>query len=224
MGNKAILKEKAQKKLLSEFAKPMRPNGYDGVMLQRQLDEPMIDVVNRFIEGRLIKICDVQSGLQYGFNAKQLQGYLKERGLKVSGKKAELIDRLLAHDVAGMTDLIKTERLLVLTERGSQIVDEFREQQKQELTEHISRVLNALKDKNYGEAYKAYHDYRALNYEDHPIVIGIDADVIFNDDEGEISANVELDIELDIDLPKDYSYEATPGQKEQLDILFFKMA
>jgi hypothetical protein len=56
MDNKAILKEKAQKKLLSEFAKPMRPNGYDGVMLQRELDEPMIEVVNRFYADGLIQI------------------------------------------------------------------------------------------------------------------------------------------------------------------------
>lgn len=219
MDNKDTLKENAEKKLLSEFIKPMRPDGYDGVMLQRELAEPMLDVVNRFCKSGLIQSCDVESGLQYGFNVKKLQSYLRQRGLKVSGKKSELIDRLLEHDFSGMAELIKAERLLVLTEQGLIIVNEFREQQKQEITVHVNRILNALKEKKYGEAYKAYHDYRYLNYDDRPIVFGIDADPNLDiDDNGEVSTDVELNIDPGMDLPNNFRYDATPDQKEQLDI------
>ncbi len=221
MNNQAILKEKAQKKLLSQFSKPMRPDGYDGVMLQRQLGEPMLDLVDRFYREGLLEICDTESGLQHGFNLNQLKSFLRERGLKVSGNKREILSRLLENDFAGMTEQVKAAKLLVLTDKGAKIVDEFHKQEKQELAEHIEQALHALKKRDYGTAYKAYRDYRALNYDDHPIVIGIETDIILSvDDEGEISANVDVDVQPDAEYSEEEFYDASPGQKEQLDIYF----
>ena len=70
------------------------------------LGEPAGSAVQRFIALGWLLPATLSVKLRSGFRASDLKPLLKERGLRVSGRKDELIERLVASDEPGMTALV----------------------------------------------------------------------------------------------------------------------
>lgn len=70
------------------------------------LGEPADTAVQRFIALNWLIPVSLVAKLGSRFSASDLKPLLKERGLRVSGRKDELIERLIATDKAGMTALV----------------------------------------------------------------------------------------------------------------------
>ncbi len=66
------------------------------------LGESEREAIERFLNAGLLVYCPVPEQLDWGFTLAQLRGFLRERGLKLSGKKVEIVDRLYRADPAGM--------------------------------------------------------------------------------------------------------------------------
>jgi len=66
------------------------------------LGESEREAIERFLKAGLLVHCTVPEQLDWGFTLAQLKGFLRERGLKLAGKKTEIADRLYQADPAGM--------------------------------------------------------------------------------------------------------------------------
>jgi len=92
-------KEQAELLLLSKFLYPQALDYFKETSYWDEvLKEPQISIIERFIKDGLITNASSSSVMDYQYNTTKLKSMLKERGLKVSGLKADLIKRLVSAD------------------------------------------------------------------------------------------------------------------------------
>lgn len=88
------------------------------------------------------------------YGVAQLKAMLKSRGLKVSGKKSELISRLVGADCAGLTRDVAALGLFHCSEAGRHLAAEF---EKRKDAAYIS-ALSALTKRDYRCVIRAYDE------------------------------------------------------------------
>ncbi|MHB8654319.1 MAG: SAP domain-containing protein [Terriglobia bacterium] len=95
--------------LLSRFAQPRPrlayPDSTNDWAYRRwkvPLGESEREAIERFLKAGLLVYCTVPEQLDWGFTLAQLKGFLRDRGLKLSGSKFEVVDRLYRADPAAM--------------------------------------------------------------------------------------------------------------------------
>ena len=103
-------KSKAHFELLSKFIKceslehftdnNQRLSGWSEV-----LKESPKKSIQRFINEKLLQEANLHDSLESLLRGNELKALCSERGLKVSGKKSELVERLIANDELGMKKL-----------------------------------------------------------------------------------------------------------------------
>jgi hypothetical protein len=103
-----------------------------------------------------------------------LKTILSSRGLKVSGKKAELIQRLLEADPKGMEALYAHRMILRCTPAASQAVAEWKVQCMKAFETASDNVIAALRSRHFKEAIRTADGYRKNKFEP-PIHPGVAA-------------------------------------------------
>ncbi len=82
------------------------------------LHEHPADAIRGFREDGALEAADLDEVMDRVFKAGDLKTMLKERGLKISGPKNELIQRLIENDPAGMKTATKNSVVYRCSEKG----------------------------------------------------------------------------------------------------------
>lgn len=125
------------------------------------LGRPAMEVIEEFLRNGLIKEADLPSALDYKFRAKELEAMLRARGLKVSGTKIVKISRLIEAASAEMRKQVENVDLLLCTEQGRVIVDDFLRRQAEERSRAERDSLAALEAGDFHLATKIVNQFHA---------------------------------------------------------------
>jgi hypothetical protein len=104
----------------------------------------------------------------------ELKKILSSRGLKVNGKKAELVQRLLEADPKGMEKLCAHRMILRCTPAASQAVSRWKAEQARAFETASDSVIAALRNRYFKEAIRTADAYRKNKFEP-PIHPGVAA-------------------------------------------------
>jgi hypothetical protein len=110
--------------------------------------------------------------IKYRYKISELQAMLKQRGLPISGRKDELIKRLVRADAEGMKRATDGLRLLICSAPGREIAEQYIAAEKAERTELEDSVLGLIGQRLFEAAsvlVAAYEASRPL-----PRGLGID--------------------------------------------------
>lgn len=148
--------------LLSKFRSPRDPSKYYGdENWEAVLGERPKKAINRFLKDGMIGKADLHGLLSHKFRVADLKPMLRERGLKVSGRKAELIQRLIEADPEAMMKAVQGLRILQVTEAGEEVAEQYLEQKKEERQRVERSVLQALRQRKFKEASQAVAAFEA---------------------------------------------------------------
>jgi hypothetical protein len=89
------------------------------------LEEPPEKAIERFLVQKALVKATVAERLDYHFKARQLKEMARQRQLPVSGRKDELIARLIQADKAGMYRQLPKGELLQCSDIGRRQLEEF---------------------------------------------------------------------------------------------------
>lgn len=138
---------------LSKFRKPRAMGGFSrSDTWKAVLKETPKKTIRRFLEEGLLEQASLNGLLDYKYKVSELQSMLKQRGLPVSGRKAELIKRLIQADLEGMGEAARGLNVLQCTEKGKAIVEEYLAQEKGKRARVEEQTLQALRQRKSEEA------------------------------------------------------------------------
>lgn len=95
----------------------------------------------------------------------ELKKILSSRGLKVNGKKAELVQRLLEADPKGMEKLCAHRMILRCTPAANQAVSRWEAERAKSLEAATDGVISALRSRNFKTAIHTADAYRNNKFE-----------------------------------------------------------
>jgi len=155
--------------LLSKFSGPHTGNGPWGDQWSGALGEDGSAAIQRFVEAGLLvdSALSVSERLALKFSSLQLKRMLRERGLKVSGRKDEMAERLCMASAAEMEKAAAGMNLLTCSESGQQLASGFLTR-----SDEVKRAaLAALREKNPGLACRVVSEWQdALGFPELPMI------------------------------------------------------
>jgi hypothetical protein len=159
--------------LLSKFRTGDSPARYaDANYWEDVLEEKPLKVIEQFLKDGALEPADLQGLVDYKFKAFDLKAILKERGLKVSGRKEELIQRLIDNDTQAMREATKGLDLYRCTPEGMQLAENFLEGEKAKRVAVEQDILSLLARREFSEAVRIVAQYEASQV--FPRGLGID--------------------------------------------------
>lgn len=159
--------------LLSKFRKGDSPNRYRNADDWRTaLREDPIQAIERFRKDGALEPATLSELVDHGFKASDLKSMLKDRGLKVSGRKEELGERLIGHDQQAMRDMTKDLDLYRCTAEGTKIAERYLENERIKRDTAQREVLEFITRKEFPKAVRLVAQYEASQV--FPRGLGID--------------------------------------------------
>jgi len=136
------------------------------------LKEKPSEVIEHFVKEGLLEPTGLLELVAYKFKTSDLKSILKGNGLKVSGRKDELIQRLVDNNAQAMCEATKDIDLYQCTAVGAQLAESYlaAEKTKRECAERD--VLDLLGRGEYSEAVRVVAQFEALQV--FPRGMGID--------------------------------------------------
>ena len=125
------------------------------------LGESHRQAVDRFLSEGFLFEAGLKERISSRFRVADMKPLLKARGLKVSGRKAELIDRLVEADQAYMAHAVADVRLLACSDEGRAVAEKYLGDAEQERKQAEQTALAFLKAGDYGRASQAVATYEA---------------------------------------------------------------
>jgi hypothetical protein len=110
------------------------------------LHEPPASVVNKFVVAGLLTAAPLAAKLDAAFKATEIKGFLRDRGLPLSGRKAECIERLLVADSSSMETKVAGINAFVCTAAGKEIAEQFLAGEEERSRVARERSLRLLQD------------------------------------------------------------------------------
>ena len=95
------------------------------------LKEPTEKALNWFIDNGFIKPAGISGKLDYKLKLPELKDLLKARGLKVTGKKDILIERLIEADASGVEELVRGLEIFECSEKGEAVSASYLDKEKE---------------------------------------------------------------------------------------------
>ena len=148
-------KSQAHLLLLSKFLSPHTIEDYENssIMPWKQvLGETPSKAINRFLNEGMLQCTDIANSLEWKYKVPDLKKMLKDRNLPVSGNKKDLISRLIEADPNGMEKNVSGLNVLLCSEQGCQIADEYLAIEKEKRLNVEQHVLDALQNRKFKEA------------------------------------------------------------------------
>lgn len=159
--------------LLSKFRNGDSPDRYrDAEYWEAVLKGKPIKVIEQFLKEGVLEPAGLQELVDHKFKASDLKFLLKEKGLKVSGRKEELIQRLIENDAQSMRDATKGLVLYRCTKEGIQLAEHYLEGERTKRDDAERAVLDLLRRKEFSEAVRIVAQYEASQV--FPRGLGID--------------------------------------------------
>ena len=148
--------------LLSKFRNGDSPTRYrDADYWETALGEKPANVIEQFIEEGMLVPGRLPELMAYKFKASDLKSMLKNNGLKLSGRKDELIQRLIDNDAKAMSKATKDIDLYRCTASGLKLVENYLEAEKTNREVAEREVLRQLARKDYSKAVLVVAQYEA---------------------------------------------------------------
>ncbi|MGD0854449.1 MAG: SAP domain-containing protein [Dehalococcoidia bacterium] len=116
------------------------------------LGEPSNQAITRFINEGSLTTADLNDHLSYKYKVPELKDMLKQRGLPVSGRKDEMIQRLVQVDTDGMRKAVAELTLLKCTQRGQEIAEQYLVAEKEKRSNVEKQVIEYLRQRRFREA------------------------------------------------------------------------
>ena len=166
-------KSKAHWFLLSKFIHPQNPNDFTKSDIWKNiLGEKPVQSIKRFLDEGLIITADLKNVLAYKYKVTELKDMLKQRGLPVSGRKDDMVERLETADPVGMKKLITGLTAFECTQRGRELTEKFLSYEREKHSHVEQQVLEYIKRRMFKKASLAVASYEAEQV--FPRGIGID--------------------------------------------------
>jgi hypothetical protein len=138
---------------LSKFCRPRAIDDFSqSDTWEAVLKEAPKKAVKRFVDEGLLEQASLSGLLDYKYKVSDLKSMLKQRGLPVSGRKVELIERLVEADPDGMQKAVRGLSVLQCTERGRASAEEYLAQEKEKRAKVEEQTLSALQQRRFEEA------------------------------------------------------------------------
>lgn len=155
-------KSKAHWLLLSKFLHPRSPDDFSkSDFWESVLGEKPSKSIKRFLDDGLIAIAELDNVLSYKYKVSELKDLLKQRGLPVSGRKDDLIKRLITADPAGMKKTVAGLTILQCIQRGKELSEKYLSNE-QENRNHVEmQVMEFINKRMFKEASVAVAAYEA---------------------------------------------------------------
>jgi hypothetical protein len=137
--SKSDLEKRSYLFLLTTFLAPRTAENLPSLSpdeWERLLGEDPLTMTERFVEKDLVVRSPLARHMEVKFSVAELKNLLHQQGLPVSGRKDELIRRLIQADYEGMWDAVSGLTLLECSKRGA------------ELAEHYLRNLSSQDEKS----------------------------------------------------------------------------
>jgi hypothetical protein len=128
---------------------------------EQALKEAPQEAIERFVDEGVLEIADVETVVSHKYKVSDLKSLLKQRGLAVSGTKDELTKRILQADETGMSKLCAGIRLLICTQAGLEIAQQYLDSEKQKRLQVEEQVMSYLVKRMFKEASLAVAEYEA---------------------------------------------------------------
>ena len=159
-------KSKAHLLLLSKFIHANRfedfaKHDYWKNMWNNVLGEPSAQAIKRFVDEGMLMTPGLNDLLFYKYKINELKDMLKKRDLPVSGRKEEMIERLVQADPDGMRKAVAELSLLKCTQCGHEIAEQYVEAEKEKRNNAESQVMEYLTKRKFREASLAVAAYEA---------------------------------------------------------------
>lgn len=153
--------------LLSAYAKPRAEftdgqcNNHGWDEWKHALRESPRTAFRRFVDEGFVAPSDLAGKLDYGFKVTELKPLLKEAGLSVSGKKQELIARLIESAPQTATALVKDWKIFQCSEQGLALVAQYNQSQVEAKKAMELQTIAALQARNFRQAAEMRTRYEA---------------------------------------------------------------
>ena len=115
--------------------------------------------LNRFISDGVLVGVDVSGLLSYKYSVSALKEMLKQRGLQVSGRKDEIIQRLMCADPNGMKQVVAGLSLMQCSKLGKELVEKYLTAEKDDRLKIEQQVMAYLVKREFQEASLLVADY-----------------------------------------------------------------
>ena len=153
----------AHLELLSKFVKPLSiyyiPESYRSPEWYEALKESSLDAIKRFIEEGFLVRPSLDELMEYKFTISDLKKFCAERGLLVSGKKGELVKRLITTDEPGMRKEVSDLQIVVCSDKGMVTAQAYLEMRNAERQEAERSVNECLKKRDFLQAVRVVAKY-----------------------------------------------------------------
>ena len=159
--------------LLSKFLHPRTMDDFvESDAWKTALGENTKQAIKRFLDEGMLVQADLNAKLDYKFKAAELKDMLKKRGLTLSGRKGDLIQRLIQADPEGMKKAVSGLTVLLCSEHGQEITEQYLANKKAKRKKVEQQVMEYLRQRKFKEASLAVAAYEAEQV--FPRGIGID--------------------------------------------------
>lgn len=155
-------KSNAHLLLLSKFLHLKTVDNYaESDSWETALGESPRQAIKRFLDEDMLVQADLSTQLDYKFKAAELKEMLKKRVLAVSGRKGDLIQRLIQADPAGMKQAVSGLTLLLCSESGRQTAEQYLASEKAKRSEIEQQIMEYLQQRKFREASVTVASYEA---------------------------------------------------------------
>lgn len=152
--------------LLSKFLSPRPPEDFTdsnwASAWATVLSETPSKAIARFRDDGAIEIAGIRDRLGFEFRVAELKQLLRQRNLRLSGRKRELIERLIEADREGMSALVSEIHVFTCTEKGRGLAQAYLSKIRQLRATSELEVLAALRG---GELDRAVSQVAAFDAE-----------------------------------------------------------
>lgn len=138
---------------LSKFLSPSAIDEFSKSNIWKDvLNESPEKAIKRFLDEKVVEQVELSGVLDYKFKVSDLKAMLRERGLTLSGRKAELIERLIEDDPNSMKQVTRGLIILQCSEQGRIIAEQYLTQEKYKKAKLEQEVLQTLQQGRFKEA------------------------------------------------------------------------
>jgi hypothetical protein len=148
--------------LLSKFLHPKMVDDFtESDNWKTVLEESPKQAIKRFLDGGMLAQANLYAQLDYKFKASELKNMLKKRALAVSGRKEDLIQRLVQADPGGMKKAVAGLTVLLCSDRGRETAEQYLASEKANRRNVEQRIMEYLRQHKFKEASVMVASYEA---------------------------------------------------------------
>jgi hypothetical protein len=123
------------------------------------LKESPSKALNRFVNEGIIELAGLHKRIDYRFKVSELRSILKDLDLKLTGRKEELIERLVEHNGQEMRKATRDIAVYTCTKEGIQLAQDYLSTEKARRAKAEDDIHQHLEKRELSEAMHVVYDY-----------------------------------------------------------------